>query len=346
MDSLTHIALGAIIGEAYAGKELGKRAMIIGALAQSLPDIDFVLSFWLSPVDDLLAHRGFTHSILFGTVVSILLGIAATRWGRPTSITTKRWTLFFALEISVHLLLDAFNNYGIGWFEPFSHFRISFDVIFVADPFFSIWLGVACIALLILHSAAPARRHWIRLSLILSTFYLAYALYNKSIIEREVRKSLNDQGIRYTRFLTTPTPLNNWLWYVVAEVDSGYYVGYRSVFDNPNRIDLTYFPRRASLLTRMNAREDANELLRFSKGYYTVDTQHDTLVFNDLRFGQITGWSNPQGKFAFHYYLNHPEANAFLVQRGRFANWNKATVCVLIRRMAGMTPFAEHSATR
>src|SRR5258706_11500312 len=146
MDSLTHIALGAIIGEAYGGKELGKRAMIIGALAQSLPDVDFVMSFWLSPVDNLLAHRGFAHSIIFGTVVSALLGIAATRWSRPATFTTNKWAVFFAIEISVHLILDAFNNYGVGWFEPFSHARISFDVIFVADPFYSIWLGCGCLA--------------------------------------------------------------------------------------------------------------------------------------------------------------------------------------------------------
>ena len=199
MDSITHIALGAIIGEAYAGKELGKRAMVIGALAQSLPDVDFLMSFWLSPVDNLLAHRGFAHSILFGTAVSVLLGIAATRWGRPTSITTKRWILFFALEISVHLILDAFNNYGVGWFEPFSHVRISFDVIFVADPFYSIWLGIACLVLLILHSKAPARRHWIRLSLILSSLYLVYALYNKSVIHR-----CNNIVARSRRFVCSP----------------------------------------------------------------------------------------------------------------------------------------------
>lgn len=338
MDSLTHIALGAIIGEAYAGKELGKRAMVIGAMAQSLPDIDFVTDFWLSPADNLLAHRGFAHSMLFGAVVSVFLGMAATRWGRPTAITTRRWIVFFALEISAHLILDALNNYGIGWFEPFTHMRISFDVIFVADPFYSIWLGIACLALLILNSKSWARRHWIRLSLMLSSLYLVYALYNKSIIQRDVSTSLHGQGISYTRLLTTPTPLNNWLWFFVAEVDSGYYVGYRSVFDNLNRVDLNYFPRQASLLTAVEDKEDVKKLLRFSKGYYTVENQHDTLVFNDLRFGQITGWSDPRGKFAFHYYLDYPKGNAFVVQRGRFANWNKETVRVLIQRMAGMSP--------
>jgi inner membrane protein len=334
MDSITHLALGAIIGEAYAGKEVGKRAMVIGALAQSIPDVDFLMSFWLSPADNLLAHRGFTHSILFGTVVSLLLGTAATRWGRPTSITTRKWILFFALEIAAHLILDAFNNYGVGWFEPFSHLRVSFNAVFVADPFFSIWAGIGCIALFILHSRAAARRHWIRLSLMLTSLYLVYVIYNKSMIHSTVRKSLREQGIPYTRMLTTPAPFNNWLWFFVAEVDSGYYVGYRSVFDS-EKIRPHYVARHASLLQGVSDKEDLKKLVRFSQGYYTVENQHDTLVFNDLRFGQITGWSDPKGKFAFHYYLDYPEANLLVVQRGRFENWNSKTISQFIQRIAG-----------
>ena len=60
MDSLTHIVLGACIGEAVAGKKLGKKAMLLGAIAQSVPDIDFVTTFWLSDSKDIVAHRGIT----------------------------------------------------------------------------------------------------------------------------------------------------------------------------------------------------------------------------------------------------------------------------------------------
>ena len=52
MDSLTHIVLGAAIGELMAGRKLGKKALLIGAIANSLPDIDFVASFWLDPARD------------------------------------------------------------------------------------------------------------------------------------------------------------------------------------------------------------------------------------------------------------------------------------------------------
>lgn len=33
MDSITHIALDACMGQAFAGKQLGKKAMLLGAMA-------------------------------------------------------------------------------------------------------------------------------------------------------------------------------------------------------------------------------------------------------------------------------------------------------------------------
>ena len=335
MDSITHLALGAIIGEAYGGRALGKKAMVIGAIAQCLPDIDFVMSLWLRPVDNLFAHRGFTHSFLFWAAASFLLGIAAARWHIASNLSAKRWVMFFGLQIGIHLLLDAFNSYGIGWFEPFNHLRISFDVIFVADPFYSIWLGVACVALLLLRNDQPSRKNWTRVSLVLSSLYLMYALYNKYSITHDAKIALKQQDIGYSRLLTTPTPLNNWLWYILVETDSGYHVGYRSVFDRKDSIDFTFFPRQISLVNRLNEKEDFQKLKRFSQGYFTLEQSHGELLFNDLRFGQIAGWNNARAPFAFHYDLVHPEANMFVVQQGRFSNWNKNTVRSLLRRISG-----------
>lgn len=65
MDSLTHIVLGAAVGELMAGKKLGKRSWLAGAFFQTVPDFDFIAGIWCTPAEDLLAHRGFTHSFLF-----------------------------------------------------------------------------------------------------------------------------------------------------------------------------------------------------------------------------------------------------------------------------------------
>src|SRR5688500_1432260 len=130
MDSVTHIVFGAVVGEIFAGKQLGKRAMLLGALMQSVPDIDFVASFWLDPVSDLVAHRGITHSLIFVAIVSPLLAFLAELMHRKNNISLIKWNVFFLTELLIHLFLDAFNAYGTGWFEPFSSDRISFNAIF------------------------------------------------------------------------------------------------------------------------------------------------------------------------------------------------------------------------
>ncbi len=335
MDSLTHIALGACMGEAFAGKKLGKKAMIWGALAQSIPDIDFLAASWMDTPSSLLAHRGFTHSLLFCCLITPVFALLAERFHRPHNISFKKWFAFFGAVIFIHVFIDAFNNYGVGWFEPFSHWRISFNAIYVADPFFSIWPGIACIALIYLKRSSKLRKKWWRVGLGLSGLYLLYCLYNKSRIDIEVKNSLQKQHIAYTRYFTTPAPLQNWLWFVVAGDDSGYHVGYRSLFDSKDEIAFQYFSRNDSLLKPLLGHESLNRLRRFSKHFYTVEKYNDTLVFNDLRFGQEAGWQDPRARFAFHYYLEHPHSNVLVTQRGRFAGWNEQTFRSFVKRIKG-----------
>jgi inner membrane protein len=336
MDSITHIALGAVVGEAIAGKSLGKRAMYFGALAQSLPDIDFVASFFLSPADNLLAHRGITHSFLFGILATIVLAVLGRRTHRPLKIPIKTWYLFFGTEILLHLLLDSCNAYGVGWLEPFSDKRFSFDVLFVADPFYSIWVGISMMVLIYMDSKNPKRKFWISFGLIASSIYLIHAVSNKVIVERDLKNALSSNKIQPSRLLTTPTPANSWLWFAVAEVDSGFHITYRSRWDTSPNITFKYFPKRDDLIQPFREEHETRQLLKFSQGFYTAEKWQDSIVvFNDLRFGQIAGWTDPDAPFVFHYYLNDPEANLLVIQRGRFSNWNRKTFSTMIDRIKG-----------
>lgn len=309
--------------------------MIWGAVAQSAPDIDFLASFWTDTASDLLAHRGFTHSILCALLLTPLFAFSADRWHRPHNIRFHTWILFFGLEVFGHIFLDGFNNYGVGWFEPFSHVRFSFNALYVADPFFSVWVGVATILMVVLHNDHRHRLKFVRWGLLLSGAYFTYCMFNKVKIDREVNIAFEKQHIPHEKYFTTPTALNNWLWYVVSGNDSGYYVGYRSVFDRDKKIDFHFFPRNEALLAAVEDHEELQKLKRFSQGFYTVEMWHDTLVFNDLRFGQIVGWENPDERFVFHYFLQHPKDNNLVVQRGRFAKWDKKAVAALLTRIAG-----------
>lgn len=247
MDSITHIALGACIGEIFIGRKVGRKAMLWGALAQSAPDIDFVCSFYMDTTDELLAHRGFTHSLLFAILITPLLALLAEKWHRPHNISIVKWMVFFGTEIVLHIFLDAFNAYGTAWFEPFSHIRFSFHTLFVAEPLFSIWVGIAFIALLLLKRNHNQRRIWAIFGLAMCFVYLLYSVVNKIAVESVVKKVIRTQKIGHTRFFTTPTPMNNLLWFVVAENDTGFHLGYRSILDKKNTMEFVYFPRNTYL---------------------------------------------------------------------------------------------------
>jgi inner membrane protein len=107
------------------------------------------------------------------------------------------------------------------------------------------------------------------------------------------------------------------------------------LFDSEKKITFEYFPRNDSLLKPVSGHEDLQKLIRFSQQFYTVEKWSDTLVFNDLRFGQIIGWQYPREKFVFHYYLEHPDDNKLVVQRGRFAKWDMEVFKAFMERIKG-----------
>lgn len=334
MDSITHFALGACLGELIATKRIGKKSLLLGAIAQSIPDGDFVFSLWMDPSSNVLAHRGFTHSFLFGLLATGLLAWIFHRWVRVPKGSYKFWILFFGIQIFSHILLDAFNAYGTGWFEPFSQYRVSFHTLFVVDPLFSISLCAAAMVLSATTLEYKNRTRWAAGGILVSIIYLGYGLFNKSQIE-SISKANSFGNVDVRQYFSSPTPFNTWLWFVVVDTDSGCYVGYRSVFDKKPTIDFQYFQRQDSLTYLVNDQDVLNRLKRFSQGYYTMEQKGDTLIFNDLRFGQSVGWKNPRDEFVFHYYLQPNLDNRLVLQRGRLAGWDWPATKAFMARIKG-----------
>src|SRR5689334_8277441 len=131
MDNITHAVLGTAIGEAVAGKKLGKKAMLWGAIAGNIPDIDVFFAPFQSVPDSLLSHRALSHSILFCVAATLLLSWWMKRWKRSGSDDFNLWLLIFSTGLFSHILIDACTSYGTGWFEPFSHYRVTFNTLFI-----------------------------------------------------------------------------------------------------------------------------------------------------------------------------------------------------------------------
>lgn len=334
MDSLTHIALGAVIGDALVSKQIGKRSLLIGALAQSIPDVDFVAGLWLDTDNNLLAHRGLTHSILFIVLASLICAFVAGRWFRNSGISPGKWFLVILLETSVHLFLDTMNVYGVGLFEPFFDHRYSFNVLYVADPFFSVAPGIAVLMLLLLRVHDHRRRFWHKMGWSVSALYLPVAVAVKVYLLGVIGNELSAKGSSPSRYFATPTPLNILLWYVVVEQEDGYLIGYRSVFDR-SPTGFQFKQSDKDLLAPIADREDVQNLVRFSNDYYVIGATGDKLIFSDIRFGQVFGWIDHDAPFVFNYDLKYPDNNKVVIQRGRFRGWTRENIRLTLTRIAG-----------
>ena len=333
MDSLTHVVLGAVTGELLAGKKIGRRALVIGAIANSLPDIDVVCMAFMNIPDELLAHRGFTHSFLFAFLVAPLLGYLFSRQRWMPQLPWRQWTLFFLIELLLHCLTDSLTAYGTGLLEPFSHARYSLDTIFVADPFFTLPLLAGFIALVVLKPSSPRRKTWTKAALTLSAAYLAFTFINKARVHSIVLDNLGAQHIAHQEFLTTPTPFNNLLWYVLIRQDTGFQIAHYSLFDKTEDLIFYKFPQRASLRPAEPGDNDVQKLIRFSQGYYCFQLEHDTLVFSDMRFGQVGGWYMPEAPFVFRYVLAEGSANDIVIQRGRARASSREALKAMVDRI-------------
>ncbi|WP_317897467.1 metal-dependent hydrolase [Aurantibacillus circumpalustris] len=337
MDSITHTVIGACLGEVIAGKKLGKKAMLIGALANNLPDIDVITTFWTSPAKELLVHRGITHSILFAVIASYLLALAFKKLIKNEEVSLKQWLLLIGSGLFLHILIDAFTAYGTGWFEPFSHYRVSFNTLFILDPFLSLPMIVASVALLIVKRDAEQKRKRIALfGLYLSLFYLTICTCIKLYVNKTIEQDLKSKNISYQSYLATPTPMNNILWYTVAKSGSGFYIGYYSILDKNPTLTWEFFEKNDSLLQPFKNNQEIECLTRFSKNYYCVREKGGSLNFSDIRFGQIGGWYAPQAPFVFNFDLTLQKNNKINLQQGRFKSINKKDFELLISRIKGI----------
>ena len=65
MDSISQLTLGAAVGEVVLGRKVGNKAILWGAIGGTIPDLDVLSAAFMDTIDQLIIHRGFSHSIFF-----------------------------------------------------------------------------------------------------------------------------------------------------------------------------------------------------------------------------------------------------------------------------------------
>jgi inner membrane protein len=307
MDSLTQIVLGAAVGEAILGKKIGNKAILWGAIAGTIPDLDVFFTFG-DPIRELTIHRGFSHSIVFAVLMAPILGWLLNRIYREDhEANFTNWTWFFFWTIFTHPLLDSLTTYGTQLFLPFSDYRVSISSVFVVDFLYTVPFLASVIALMFFTRKSSTRRFINLFGIVFSSAYLVLGLSFKFIAQREMENSLTEQDIVFCRGFTSPTPLNILLWSGVFESENRFYICNYSLLDEPGPIDFWEYEKADSLLAGINHDYGVDRLKWFSDNYYTVTKHSDTLNFYTLKFGRHKFEGNgPDSSFAFFHriYLN------------------------------------------
>ena len=400
MDSLTQIILGAAVGEAALGKKIGNRAMVWGAIAGTIPDLDVIANGFMTPIDALAFHRGPTHSALYLSIFSLLLGwsvhflyeqkwhkwVGLSAWSilvvalfgaitfmgeltitrillgifvlssssymiykryfRPEydqpKATIRQWQWMFFLSLVTHPILDCFTTYGTQILIPFSSQRVAFNNIAVADPLYTLPFMLCLITAAFYSRNNHQRARWNNIGLIVSSLYMIFTIVNKSRINTIFENSLIKQNVTYSRYMTTPTILNNILWSGIAESDSVYYYGTYSFFDSKKFFKIDTLPKNRMVVGEaIHTDKTLKTLTWFSDDYYQIKrNSQDSLEYFDLRFGTFKMKTTDAEQFVFKFNLiENPKGTYTLKNQGerpRDADFGEA-FAALWERIMGRT---------
>ena len=311
MDSVSQFVLGAAVGEVVLGKKLGNRAVILGGIGGTIPDLDVLSSPFLSEVDSLAFHRGISHSITFAVFGALLFGWLGykyykwrykpdSNWELPRQ-RSFQWMFFWAFL--THALLDSFTMYGTQLFAPLSDYRLAFSTISVADPLYTVPFLLCLLIACFYNRLNKKRAFWTWIGISWSCLYLLFTVVNKSLVKAEFERQLAQQGITYKNQIIGPTILNNILWSTTVESDSVYYQGHYSLFDK-SPIEFKPIAKNHNLIPEQDDRT-VNILKWFTNGYYNIIVRHDGfLQFNDLRYGTFKGSGDGENDFVFRFVLD------------------------------------------
>jgi len=281
VDPICHTLVGAALASTGLDRKtrFGRATLIVGA---NLPDVD-AISYAYGETAALGIRRGITHGVLALLVLPLLLTGAMLLLGRlsrpgrsPTAAATDgRWLLALsALSIFSHPALDLLNVYGVRLLMPFDNRWFYGDVLYIADPWMWVVLGLALIAARWARGIRRARvlARPACLGLLVASVYVMAMAAGESISRRTVEASLGDAAT--ARLMVAPVPVDPFRRMVVIDDGSEYRLGVVKLLPRPRFI---LGERRISkgagpMARRASATEDGRTFLRWARfPFFEVD---------------------------------------------------------------------------
>ncbi|MCG8563268.1 MAG: metal-dependent hydrolase [Hyphomicrobiales bacterium] len=305
MDSATQFLLGASVSGAVLGGKLGARALLIGGLVATLPDLDSFLPMG-NDIDDMTYHRGFSHSMLVQTAATPAIAFAITRIVRGARESWKPVMLTVWLCLVTHSILDSLTTYGTQILWPLDVGPpVAFPSVFIIDPLYTSLLLAGVLALFFLRGRIERGVRANRLLLLVSVLYLGVGMSGHLVVQAraEAHPAFRGKSVH-----VQPTPFNILFWQVLAVDERHYLTGLTSVLPTCSIAQIASHERLAKAPLGLDPSRSARRLEWFTDGFYSYRNNGDTISITDLRIGY-------HPFFVFSFDIARRQANGYVQMR-------------------------------
>ncbi|MDP3557202.1 MAG: metal-dependent hydrolase [Bacteroidota bacterium] len=303
MDSLSHIVIGAAIGETFLGKKIGRWGMLLGAIAKSVPDFDLFYTGLADPRAYMCEHRAHTHSLFIEALYAIPIAWLLVKLFKQ-KVSFTQMLMFMLACLWGHSLLDWCTNFGTQLLLPFTNENYSLNNLAIVDLLFTLPMLILVLIAVFYKKNAVRRNKLAQASLIYCFVYLGLTFVNKAQAENIVQASILKNNIPATSHITNPTMLNNVLWYSVASNDTTVFIGEFSLLHKQNPITWYSYPRNQYLMQQCKSKKDVEIVRWFGDPYTIAEANGDTLNLYAVKFGRTNMKESELKKtFVFYYKL-------------------------------------------
>ncbi|NNG03385.1 MAG: metal-dependent hydrolase [Inquilinus sp.] len=281
MDSITQFLLGASISGAALGSRLGGRALLIGGLVATIPDLDSFVPLG-NAIDTMTHHRGASHSLFVLSAAAPAVAFAVTRLAPATRPHWRRVLATVWLCLVTHPLLDALTTYGTQIFWPLDvGAPVAVPAVFIIDPVYTVLLLVGVLAVWLMRRNRPRALRLNRALLAAGTLYLGLGLAGHAVVRGQAEGHPDFAGLPVH---VQPAPFNIVFWQVLAVADDHYVTGLAT----PLSSTIGKVARHARLAVPGEGFEPSDSVRRlewFTDGFYTYRDTGGGLAITDLRMG-------------------------------------------------------------
>lgn len=283
MDSVTQFALGASVAALVVGPKLGLRAILLGGVVATLPDLDSFLPA-SNVIDKVTYHRGFSHSLLVQTALSPVIAFVAHAVFKNSAVSYLRMLFTVWLCLITHSLLDALTTYGTQLFWPLSTGSpVAFPSVFIIDPFYTITLLIGVVGFLIVfHRNRQRAMKMMQICVGLSTFYLMLGMGAHVLVKSRAEALPELAG---TKIHVQPMPFNILYWQILAVDKTHYYAGATSALRFCPLVNLNKYPRLDRLSENGSVSSSVKRFEWFADGFFSYVEQGERVLISDLRIG-------------------------------------------------------------